>query len=165
MSLGPEHRRAVRTETIVSTLINSLEPAGVIWFAGLAPPETILGPNGIIGPMGKAAGLATLLMTLILTLIVRARVRKGTLPALDRPSAASGLLRWLPRPLLLRAIVMAIVALVLLLPVGLLVVAMLDIMPLTRIGFLIFNLSFGAIVGIVMTRLVVLPALADTVPA
>ena len=163
MSVGPEHRQAVRTETIVSIAINSLIPAAIIWFIEAHPPQTLTGEQGILGSMLPAAGLATLLMTLVLTNIVRARVRKGSLPALDWPSAERGAMRFIPRNLILRAVALALLALVLLVPAGLVVVTLIDVLPLTKVGFLMFNLIFGALVGLVMARFVVLPALADPV--
>lgn len=165
MSIGPEHHRAVRNETIVSTAINSLIPAAIIWFVELPPPDSLVGTNGIIGPMAKASGLATFAMTLVLTMIVRMRVRKGALPALNWPQGERGALGWLPSNVFLRALAVAFLAVILLVPTGLAVVALLGIVPLDRVGFLIFNLLFGALVGIVMTRFVVLPALADSAPA
>ncbi len=163
MSIGPEHRQAVRNETVVSIAINSLIPAAIIWFLEASPPQTLTGENGILGSMLPAAGLATLLMTLVLTNIVRFRVRKGELPALNWPKAERGAMAWIPGNLILRAVALALLALVLLVPAGLLVVAVIDILPLTKVGFLTFNLIYGAIVGLVMARFVVLPALADPV--
>ena len=163
MSIGPEHRQAVRNETVVSIAINSLVPAVIIWFLDASPPQTLFGEHGILGAMVPAAGLATLMMTLALTNIVRVRVRKGALPALDWPRAERGAMAWIPGNLILRAIALALLALVLLVPTGLLVVWVIDILPLTKVGFLIFNLIYGAAVGLVMARFVVLPALADPV--
>ena len=163
MSIGPEHRRAVRNETVVSIAINSLIPAAIIWFLDVSPPQTLTGQTGILGSMLPAAGLATLLMTLVLTNIVRFRVRKGALPALDWPKAERGMMAWIPTNLILRAIALALLALVLLVPAGMLVVNVIGILPLTKVGFLIFNLIYGAVVGLVMARFVVLPALADPV--
>jgi hypothetical protein len=163
MSIGPEHRQAVRTETVVSIAINSLVPAAIIWFLDVPPPLTLFGEHAILGSLLPAAGLATLLMTLVLTNIVRVRVRKGSLPALNWPKAERGALAWIPGNLILRAIALALLALVLLVPSGLVVVALIGVLPLTKVGFLIFNLIYGAIVGLVMARFVVLPALADPV--
>lgn len=163
MSIGPEHRRAVRNETVVSIAINSLIPAAIIWFVDAVPPQTLIGGHAILGSMLPAAGLATLLMTIVLTNIVRFRVRKGVLPALDWPKAERGAMAWIPGNLILRATALAVLALVLLVPTGLAAVALIGILPLSKVGFLIFNLIYGAIVGLVMARFVVLPALADPV--
>ena len=70
---------------------------------------------------------------------------------------------WIPANLILRAVALALLALILLVPAGLLVVALTNILPLTKVGFLFFNLLYGAAVGLVMARFVVLPALADPV--
>ncbi len=163
MSIGPEHRQAVRVETVVSAAINSLLPAATIWFVGASPPLTLTGEHGIIGSMLPAAGLATFVMTLVLTNIVRFRVRSRALPALDWPAAERGAMAWIPRNLLLRALALGLLAIILLVPTGLAAIALVDVLPLTRVGFLIFNLVYGAIVGAVMARFVVLPALADPV--
>jgi hypothetical protein len=48
-----------------------------------------------------------------------------------------------------------------LIPAGLAVVALLGLVPLSKLGFLVHNLLFGAAVGLLMTRWVVLAALAD----
>ncbi len=163
MSIEPKHRRAVRTETVVSVAINSLVPAAIIWVLDVSPPLTLFGEHGILGSMLPAAGLATLLMTLVLTNIVRVRVRKGSLPALDWPKSERGAMAWIPDNLILRAIALAILALFLLVPSGLVVIALTNVLPLTKVGFLVFNLIYGAMVGLVMARFVVLPALADPV--
>ncbi len=161
MSIGTEHRRAVRNETFVSIAINALVPATIIWFAGVAPPTRLFGSGGIVGSLLPAAGVATLFMTLILTPIIRARVRAGALPALDGPAAERGALRLIPARLPLRAVALGLLAIVLLVPPGLAVVWLLGILPLSRVGFLLFNLCYGGLVGAVMARFVVLPALAD----
>jgi hypothetical protein len=163
MSIEPKHRQAVRAETVVSIAINSLVPAAIIWFLDVSPPRTLFGEHGILGSMLPAAGLATLLMTLVLTNIVRARVRKRSLPALDWPKSERGAMAWIPANMILRAIALAVLALILLVPSGLVVVALINVLPLTKVGFLIFNLVYGAVVGLVMARFVVLPALADPV--
>lgn len=165
MAIEAEHRGALRNETIVSVGINAVLPSAVIWLLDVAPPRTLTGPEGILGAMLPAAGLATLMMTLTLTAIIRARVRKGQLPALDWPRRDRGAMRYVPQPLLLRAPALALLAVALLVPPGLGAVALLDILPLTKLGFLVFNLVYGSVVGLVMARFVVLPALADPVAA
>ena len=162
--IGPGHDRAVRNERVVSTAINSLIPAGIIWALDLPPPSTLLGPTGIILPMSQAALAATFLMTLVLTAIVRARVGNGALPMLDWPRGDRGWYRRLPQNIVRRAAVLAVIAWLLLVPAGLLLVALLAILPMTRTTMLVFNLLFGAVIGIVMTRPVVLAALADGRP-
>ncbi|WP_425228941.1 hypothetical protein [Sphingomonas sp.] len=150
--------RAVRIETCVSIAINALIPAGIIWLVGIPGPEALGGATGLVQGMLKAAGLATLLMTLVLTAILRARLRKGGLP---RTPAVTGPGRFLPARLLPRAIVLALAAIALLVPLGTLAALALHILPLTRVGLLIFNIAFGAMVGLTMAPPLVRRALAD----
>ena len=159
--LGPEHERAVRRERVISTAINALVPAAIIWALDLVPPKRLIGPHDILSALVPASGLATLVMTLVLTLIIRARVAKSSLPALHWPRADRGVFRYVPQNLVLRAIALGLLAVVLLVPPGFAVVAVSGILPLTKLGALGVNLVFGAAVGLTMTRFVVLPALAD----
>lgn len=71
------------------------------------------------------------------------------------------MLRLIPHNLLLRAFALGLLAIMLLVPTGLVVVSALGVLPFDKVAFLIFNLIFGAVVGLVMARFVVLPALAD----
>lgn len=161
MTIEAVHRAVVRQETVVSIAINALLPAGIIWVLDVPPPQTLLETQPIARDMLAASGLATFMMTLVLTLIIRMRARKGALPALDWPRAERGLMKLIPQNLLLRAVALGLTAVILLVPPGLIVVAVAGILPLTKTGFLVFNLLFGAIVGFVMARFVVLTALAD----
>ena len=167
MGIEAAHRAAVRTETLVSIAINALVPTLVIWLLGVSPPASLLGQGGILPSMLPAAGIATFVMTLLLTQIVRARVRRGSLPALNWPRAERGMMRFIPQNYPLRALALGLLAVVLLVPTGVLIFALFDralhLLPLTRSGFVAFNITYGAIVGAVMARFVVLPALADPV--
>ena len=159
--IGPEHNKAVRQERVVGTAINALLPAAIIWILDVPPPQRLIGPHDILAAIVPASGMATLVMTLILTLIIRARVAKGSLPGLVWPRNERGMMRFIPQSLLLRAVVLGLLAMVLLVPTGFFLVAIAGILPFSKIGALVFNVLFGALVGIVMTRFVVLPALAD----
>lgn len=148
-------------ETVVSTLINAVVPPAIVWFLKVPPPQALLGPHSILGAIVPASGLATLVMTLIITLIVRRRVASGQVQAFVWPQAERGAWRFIPEGLVLRALVLAITAIVLLVPVTFVIFAVAHILPLSRIGALISNIVFGAAVGLTMTRFIVLPALAD----
>ena len=161
MSIEPQHRRIVRQETIVSVVINALVPAGIIWFLDAAPPGSLFGNHPLLAAILPAAGLATFMMTMILTTLIRLRVRKGVLPRLDWPTVERGMMRLIPANLVLRAGVLAVLAILLLVPTALLVIRVLGVLPFTKVEFLYFNLVFGAIVGLIMARFVVLHALSD----
>ena len=152
---------ALAKETVISVAFNAVVPAGIIWLIGVAPPQSLFGPDSILPPLVMGAGIATFGMTLVLTTIIRARVVSGGLPAFDWPRAERGWYRWIPQKILLRGLALAILAIIVLVPAGLAVAAMTGILPLTEIGALAFNVVYGTCMGLLITRFVVLPALAD----
>lgn len=154
-------RRVLRHEGLISTLINSLGPAAVIWALDVAPPERLVGANSVLAAQVPAAALATLAMAAVLSIVLRHRVRRGALPMWRGSARSAGLLRYVPQHLFLRALVLALAATAVLVPAGLLAVAALGVMPMSKPAFLVHNLAFGAAVGALMTRWVVLAALAD----
>lgn len=156
------HWAAVRNETIISVAINALIPTAIIWVVALTPPARFDGDDGLWSAMTKASGLATLLMTFIVTMLVRGRVRAGVVPSLAQQNLPLPL-RLLPSVAVLRAVITGIVAVVVLVPIGTLAAQVLGLLPLTIGGFVVFNLVFGTLVGLTMTPLVVLRALADPV--
>ena len=158
--IGTGQRNTVRNETLVSVVLNALVPAAIIRFVALPGPLALAGDDGLWSAMLKGAGLATFMMTLVVTLIVRARVRKGgvaALAAVDLPAVV----RLLPRFVLLRAAMMAVVAVIVLVPIGTAAASAAHILPLGLDGFALFNIAFGALSGLTMTPAVVLRALAD----
>lgn len=52
---------------------------------------------------------------------------------------------FIPKNLILRSIALALLAIILLVPPGLAVAALTGLLPLTKVGSLIFNLMFGAL--------------------
>ena len=155
---------------VVSTLVNALVPPAIIFALNATPPQRLVGEDDVVAALVHAAGIATFAMTVILTLIVRKRVASGALPSFAWPPGERGLYRYLPRLLIVRALALAVVAVVLLVPVGLIVTALLnaawaDVLPLSKMTFLAFNAVFGAVIGLAMTHFIVLAALADPVSA
>lgn len=157
----PAIKATLAKETVISVLFNALVPAGIIWLLDVAPPRSLFGPDSILPPLIFGAGIATFGMTLVLTTIIRARLASGGLPNFDWPRDERGRYRWIPQKLLLRALALAAFAIVILVPAGLATAALTGILPLTKTGLLVFNLIYGTFMGMLMTRLVVLPALAD----
>ncbi|HEX8483802.1 hypothetical protein [Sphingomonas sp.] len=158
--IGAHQRAAIRNETMVSVAINAIVPTAIIWAAGVTPPAMLAGAQGLLAGMAKGSGIATLLMTAIVTLLIRKRVRAKPALALA-PSELPPLVRSLPGNVVARAIIMSLVAMILLVPAGAAVATVLGILPLDTAGFVIFNVLFGTIVGLTMTPMVVMRALAD----
>jgi hypothetical protein len=160
MTLNPHQRAAVRNETLVSVVINAVIITALLWLSGIAPPAALHGADGLLAGMAKGAGIPTFLMTLIASKVIRGRV--SATPALALPwGDLPGPLRALPGNLVLRAVAMALVAIVVLVAVGAVVATLLGIVPLDGRGFVIFNIVFGAVVGLATAPIVVLRALAD----
>lgn len=152
------HRAAVRAETLVSVAINAVVPAAIIRVLAAPPPVALLGDPPLLPGLLLGSGLATLLMTLVVTTLIRGRVRAGRVPPLTTVPAFA---RWLPATLAARAVVMAGVAVVVLVPLWAALVVGLDLLPLTANRLALFNFVFGASVGLTMTPPVVVRALAD----
>ena len=162
MTIGPQHLAVIRTETIVSIAINAIVPTAIIYAIGLAPPATLLGLGQLVHGMSMASGLATFAMTLAVTLLVRGRVRRRRDLALTRAQVPA-VVRWLPTPLALRMLATGLVAALLLVPIGAVAATVLNILPLGPGNFILFNLAYGTLVGLVMTPAVVLRAFADPI--
>ncbi len=161
LRLTPVQIRLVLTETVVSTVLNAVVPAGIIFAVDLPPPRHLIGGDDIVGALLKTAGIATFAMTIMLTWVIRLRMRKGGLPHCAWPRDDRGPYRIVPANLLMRAVVLAALAIVVLVPTGTAVAALLGLADLTRTGFVAFNIVSGTAVGLALTHLVVLPALAD----
>ena len=151
----------VRREMVISILINAFIPASIIFALNALPPERLFGSSSLVAAMVPAAGLATFVMTLIITLIIRKRVGAGVLSGFDWPQNQRGLYQFIPSNLFIRALALAFVAIVTLVPLGLVLSSLLHFTPLTKTEFLLFNIIFGSAVGFIMTHFIVLPALAD----
>lgn len=159
-ALDLRQRRFLRKQTAISIAINAFIPTAVIWLIGVAPPDTLIGPRGLMPGMVLASGLATALMTVGLTLAVRASARSGKVEPLE-PGGAMSIRTWLPNPLGVRAFALGLVAILAIVPCGIVVLNVFPILPLTPRGFIIWNLLYGAAVGLTMTPIAVRRALRE----
>lgn len=82
LSLAPEHRGNLITQTIISIVFNTII-SGVFARAIFHGVEQIppWGAQGIVVDLVPTVFMITLMLTVILTLITRGRLRKGKLPA------------------------------------------------------------------------------------
>ena len=159
-SLDVRQQRFLRQQVAISIAINALIPTTIIWLIGVAPPDALLGNHAILPGMMMGSGLATLFMTVGLTLAVRSSLQHRKI--LPLPLAAVGWLsRMLPAPLLARGLSMALLAMLVLVPCGTALLTATPLLPLSAAGFVVWNMLYGAAVGLTMTPLVVRRALAD----
>jgi hypothetical protein len=143
----------------MSTLINAFIPAGVIRLIGVAPPDKFTGAHGILPAIAAATALPTFLMTLALTAVLRHRIASGRL--VRSPTALESRFRKLSVPLLVRASVLTMLGLIVLTPAAVGLLYWRGLVPLTLYQFTVFNISYGAVIGIVLTPLIVLAAMAE----
>lgn len=147
----------VLSETIVSATINAIVPAGIIWSLKVAPPQRVIGAGSVLPGLVVATVLPIFLMTILMTRALRWRVRTGRLKTgggggrdLGAATAFS---------LLGRASRYSLAGLLVLAPIALAAIHFLALLPMSREGFAIFNVSYGAAVAVALTPLVVFGAL------
>ena len=109
------HERLVRRETVLNTVLTAVIAAALTWVlfhgrAGIAPLAPV--PDGIFGILPGTFNF-TLLVTLGLSASIRHRVARGRV---TRIAVVPGRAARLPRLLLLRALLLAAAATVLLVP-------------------------------------------------
>lgn len=159
----PAHAKTLRQEMVVSLLFNAVIIPLILWLLGAPAPQTLFGPGTVLAALVPGAAAATFMMTIVVTTIVRARVSKGSLPAYDWPHSEQGMYRFVPENLLLRAMMLAGVAAITLVPTWLVAVAASGLLPFTKIEAAALNVLYGITVSLLMTRAIVLSALADSI--
>ena len=153
-------RRVVMVETFLSTAINALIPSGIIWLLGVAPPQTLTGKHGVVPGIVAGTALPIFFMTIFLTQLLRRRRRAGLLPPLfsgtdqrrDHPSFGS---------LLGRSVGFTLAGVATLAPAAMGIINVLGLVPMNGPHYALFNIGYGAIVGMTVTPFIVWAALAD----
>jgi hypothetical protein len=146
-------------EILVGVLFNALVFPYLIWLADLRPPAALGGADGVVSSLTKATVFAVSLMTVILTAVWRRKGIKGNVPVVS-----AGVLAWsrhIPRNIVGRAFFFVLAALATLAPIGVAVSAGFGLCPMTKQGFAVFNVGFGALIGTVVTPFVTLAAMAE----
>jgi len=163
---GREHQSAERVNTAqlfrreltVGLVINTVIIPTIIWLTRAPAPVTT---GDLVADSLKATGFAVLFMTLGVTISMRIRGRKGIIPKLIRSGPA-----WLasvPRVLLARALIFAIVAIVLLAPCRAVVVQILNLLPMQPGVFVLINVLYGAVINYIVGPFIVRAAMNDVV--
>jgi hypothetical protein len=148
--------RLYRRELVVGLVINMVIIPTIIRLAGAPAPATT---GDLIADALKATGFAVLFMTIGVTISMRMRGRKGVIPKL-LPSGP----RWLahvPRNLLARAALFAIVAIPLLAPWRVMVALLFDLLPMRPVVFVSFNVLYGAVINFVVGPFIIRAAMND----
>jgi hypothetical protein len=146
-------------EILVGVLFNALVFPYLIWLADLQPPAALGGADGVVSSLTKATVFAVSLMTVILTVVWRRKGIKGDIPVVGAVVLAWS--RHIPRNIAGRAFFFVLAALATLAPIGVAVSAGFGLCPMTKQGFAVFNVGFGALLGTVVTPFVTLAAMAE----
>ena len=154
--MSPAHRGYVRTETIISIVINSAVSALFVWlaFSG-ATVVPVWGAGGLAIDFLPQTFMITLMSVLVPSAITRKRRRAGVVEAGPATPA------WLPRNLLLRAILLALGSTVLFSALGraLLSVAADGSVDIGTVWPL--KIACGALIAAIITPFAVRAALGD----
>ncbi|MFN3388280.1 MAG: hypothetical protein ACK40O_05065 [Allosphingosinicella sp.] len=153
--MGPEHRRFLNVQLAVSALLNAAISALFVWivFGGRALVP-LWGARGLAIDLVPTTFMITLMTAIALTLATRAAVRSGRLPRLDRR-------RRLPRPVLLRAPLLALAFTLALVPLSALLLSLVWTGDWSYRAVMAFKIAYGVGLGFLVTPVVVRAVLAD----
>lgn len=160
--LVPEHRNNLRIETVLSVVFNTIISGAFAW--GMFHGEDIVplwGSRGIAVDLVPTVFMITLVLTIVLTKITRRRLRRGKLPAPSWNRTDLPLVGWLPENVLLRALALAAVLTLVLVPLSVLILAQLGVEQMGFGVFFVFKLAYGALFALIVTPAILLRALAD----
>lgn len=154
--MSPEQRRYLNSQLAVSAVLNAVISALFVWlmFGGMESIP-LWGMTGLAFDLVPTTFMITLMTTIALTLVTRATVRRG-LPRLDRQPN-------LPANFLLRAVLLAVVATLLLVPLTTAVLWLLWEQDWSYWTVMVFKIAYGVALGFLVTPIVVRAALSDRV--
>jgi hypothetical protein len=158
-ALDADIRVVLFREILVAVLFNALVFPFIIWLVDLKPPATLGGADGVVASFTKATVLTVLLMTVILTMVWRKRVATGVVPAVR--SGALAWLKFVPRNVAGRALLFVLAAQATLMPLGVAVCMWFELYPMSKQGFAMVNVCYGAVIGSVVTPFITLAAMAE----
>jgi hypothetical protein len=159
------HRRYVQTETRISIVLSIVLS---LVFAWLVFPKTGAIPFGGMGGIAfdllPTTFMIVLMTTVALSLLTRARKKKGSIASLDLQSVEQGrsakVARRLPGHFLLRAILLAVGACAIFLPLMIGVLYVLGVEQMAFWPFMLFKAVYGAFLAALFTPAILLAALA-----
>src|SRR5882757_7501816 len=160
-TLRRDIRRVLFKEVLIGVVLNALVFPFIIWLLDVKPPAAFDGPGGVVASLAKATAFSVFLMTVILTLVWRVQAQAGKGTAASVGSRVLSWSRFVPRNVIGRALLFVLAAMVTLLPLGVAVCDWFDLYPMTKQGFALVNVCYGALVGTVVTPFITLVAIAE----
>jgi hypothetical protein len=149
--------RYVANETMVGIIVNLIMAGLVTTLTNRADAFNGANLSYVASDMAKATIFPILAFGFGLTMATRKRLGTGAVATFASPPPA-----WSPRNLLLRLIILAAIALVVLgAPAALALYGLCEAKALTPIRLMLFKLAYGAVIGVLVTPVVLILALYD----
>lgn len=158
-ALSSDHRRYIRTETLINTTVNTAISAVFVWvaFRGLTSIP-LWGNPGLAFDLLPTCVAITLFSTLVLTLLTRARLKRGRVQPL---TPARGPAAWLPANIVLRALTAAFVVTAIAAPLSIAVLKFVGADGASFGQVLVFKIVYGAALSLLISPPLLMRALAD----
>jgi hypothetical protein len=158
MALAPIHQRTLAGQAIGGLIGNLLLNGAMAWL--LFPPVATL-PMFARGNCVAGDTIGTsFFMSLITCLVLTPVVRRGAAPRLER-AALPAAVRWLPANMVARGAAVGLVAAIVFAWPALFGLSRAGMIEMTRVEVTLFKAAYTALVGVVITPLFGLRALAD----
>lgn len=157
--LSADHRRYLRTETLINTIVNTVISAVFVWvaFRGMTS-ISLWGNPGLAFDLLPTCVAITLFSTVVLTLLTRARLKRGRVALL---TSARGPAAWLPGNVVVRALTSAAIVTIIAVPLS---VAVLKLVGADGASFnqvLVFKICYGAVLSALISPPLLMRAFAD----
>jgi hypothetical protein len=148
-------RRFLAVETFVNAVVSGVLSAGfVVLVFGGRDIIPLWGMDGLAFDLIPTVFMITLMMTIGLTLFTRSRCRRGRAPLSRRASR-------LPGNVLLRALLLAISATVLLVPASVGLLHLLGLQGWSYSAVMLFKIIYGVVLAAAITPVIVIGAMRD----
>jgi hypothetical protein len=157
-SLTPSQRRYLLVDNCVGSFIANLLINGIIaWLLYRnATHVPLWGQSSIAGDTIATAFLLPAITCLIVTPLARGRVRSGQVAA-----AADALWRWIPRNMIVRAVIIGLAGLIVTAPLALSAFGVLGVGALSPWHFVYYKATFAALEGALVTPFLALWAISE----
>ena len=163
--LEKSHRQFLFKETVISIFAGAVINFGFGFFIFRSQDAIMLwGKGGLFFGLIPNIFMMTAGMTMGITLATRRRVLKGSAPAAPFHITDHAVLRFLPNSFFIRALILGVVALIVLLPLSTVLLNAFKDFPISFAELLIFNTFYGGLIGLFITPVIIMGAMADHGP-
>ncbi len=163
-ALSVEHRRYLKSEVAINSIINAIISALFAWlfFRGV-DVIPLWGAMGMAVDLIPTVFMITLATSLIATGMTRKKVRGGAILALPGSRSNYPFIRSWPSNIVLRSLMLAFMAAVIMVPPSIGAMMALSVTEMAFPPFVIFKVVYGAIVTTLVAPGILMAALTDEV--